>query len=238
MRLRAVSVAIVLAASFGCAFGCGDIVGIVDLDSTEKPDAAPSPSDAAVDVAPDVALVDAGADVPGDAKIDSGPTFRRVFVTSGAFMKDGNLGGVTGANGKCAAAAGSQGLNAAGEKWIAWLSGDGMDAIDRLTWNGPYQLLDGRQVAADKAQLRSGNLTNPIELNEKKELADGTADQKRVWTGTAANGNITTNTCANWSNGFQDVGTYGRATSKDGAWTAEGNTSCVAVMRLYCFEQE
>lgn len=234
MRAHAVSVCAVLA----MIAGCGQIVGIEDLVSDEVPDTgAPAPIDSGSEV-----VFDAGIDVP--APIDSGPEadadkgFRRVFVTSDA--NPGNLGGVAGANGKCQAAAGRENL---GGTWIAWISGDGKDAIDRIEYPGPFKLLDGREVAATKAQLASGTLTTPIIRNERNIEPNGTNDDKRVWTGTNGNGRAA-QTCANWGNGFDATGVMGNLfDSTNGKWTNNGGSppfptsSCSAAGRLYCFEQ-
>lgn len=225
--------------ALAAASGCASVVGITDLDSTEKADASSSssggPSDAGSDGAQGDVVVDAGIDVGTDSNVDTGPSFRRVFVTSGPFRSDGNVGGVAGANGKCSAAAGSRGL---GGTWLAWISGDGMDAYDRIGWNGEYRLMDGTtQVVANKMQLKSGTLTHAIDRNENNEATTGTADEARVWTGTSSNGNITSNICGNWTNNISTIGTYGRLSSTGTAWTAENGTSCSAVMRFYCFEQ-
>jgi hypothetical protein len=77
----------------------------------------------------------------------------RVFVTSETFGAD--LGGVTGADAKCQAAADAvvaAELDGRTWTWTAWISDSTGDAIDRIP-DGRYRLLDNTLVALDKDDL-------------------------------------------------------------------------------------
>jgi hypothetical protein len=165
-----------------------------------------------------------------------------VFVTGGLGLDQyqGNLGGLAGADAICQERAAAAGLP--GTDWTAWLSTSddeetettGIDAIDRIP-DGQYQLVDGTQVADDKADLTDGFLKAAINLDEEGNQIqiDGF-----VWTATEPDGTDTGNNCNNWmdnSSGF--FGDRGLSNPKDGGWTkVEGAAAqCGDSNRLYCF---
>ena len=127
---------------------------------------------------------EAGADAPlVDAAdgADGATTNLRVFVSS--TTKTGNLGGVAGADAFCNQLATAASL---GGTYRSWLSVSGADAIDHVTGNGPWHLVTGELVAADKATLTSGVLTHLIDKTEKGATPPFAED--RTWTATGANG--------------------------------------------------
>ena len=213
---------------------CAPIVGVTELEVVERAEPAPP-----VETAPDAAAHDDAAPSQvekdaGDAG-DAGVGDKRVFVTSTAF--NGIMGGVAGVDARCIAAADREGL---GGDWVAWISADGKNAIDRITHDGPYVRLDGARVVRDKSQLVSGVLTSPIDRTEKGETV---TENPLVWTGTFVNGTFSTD-CNNWSTSnalsFGAIGTLNRV---DRLWTDNGgpgggfrNWGCQTSARLYCFE--
>ena len=232
MRARAV----ILVFSLG-AFALGACAGLVGIEELGV-DAPPISVDGAITDAPlegraDVALLDAA-----EAAVDAGS--KRVFVTSD--LENGAMGGVAGADARCAAAAARGGLD--GGAWVAWVSASAANAVDRIEHPGAYLLLDGRRVVASKSQLTTGNLDVAIDITEDNQLVKGSTV---VWTGTFPNGQ-TSVSCNNWtSNG---VIVYGAAGSldrpKNGDWTDNGgpspaqgfpNWGCQTAGRLYCFER-
>lgn len=211
--------------------GCGEIAGITDLTSDEKPDSGTTTPivDAGPDVAPPEDVFDSTPPAIDATEADKG--FRRVFVTS--ITWDGlQIGGLPGADAKCADMARTTGLDANGEKWIAWLSQPG-SAKDRLAFDGPYRLLNGTEIAANKAKFSSGTLIHAIDVNEQGGAPMG---ELRVWTGTEANGNISGDTCVGWMNDTV-FGLYGSVTTGGAGWTQAGKTACGIALRLYCFEK-
>jgi len=225
---------------------CGTLIGVQDLgvDPAPKPapavdgqaaplpEAGPEPEDAAAD--PDSSVV--------GPVLDAAIPRRRVFLTSG--VTTGTLAGhpgIAGADALCTAAATSAAL---GGTWVAWMSGNGKNAIDRLTWDGAFVTLTDRQIVAQKSQFLSGHLDGTIDVTETKVVA--TSNQPWVWTGTLFNGQASV-TCNDWTTeNFAIFGTAGSFTrSTDGKWTDNGgpgagfrNWGCQTNGHLYCFEQQ
>ena len=209
--------------------GCGEIAGIQDLTSDEVKDAGVTP------------VADAGSDVVTFDVVDAPPAvdtteadkgFRRVFVTSVGWDGD-NIAGVGGGDQKCNELAIQKGFQANGEQnWFAWLSGTA-SAKDRIVFDGPHRLLNGTDIALNKAKFTSGSLLHAIDQDEN---GNGVGGEVRVWTGTEPNGNISSNNCTGWMS--QDVlGMFGKCDTANGGWTNSGTTTCAIVLRLYCFEK-
>lgn len=82
------------------------------------------------------------------------PNEKTVFVTSATFS--GNLGGLTGADDKCQAAADGPASIVPPGTYIAWLSTSVKDAIDRLPANtSGYFLPSGKKVADSTTDVAS-----------------------------------------------------------------------------------
>jgi hypothetical protein len=191
---------------------------IVLPDRVEPVDARDSAPADAGDAATDAFVPDA------DAGADAG---LRVFVSSTA--RNANLGGLPGGDAICQGLATDAGL---GGTWAAWLSnngGAGPHAIDRVTSAGPWRLVTGEIVAANKTELASGTLKHAIDRDEK-----GAAVVGRVWTGTGADGRYLTNDCDKWTTGGS--GRVGSSTGSDATWTSVAVDDCGNVRRLYCFQ--
>lgn len=221
------------AAVFAMVAGCNILNGAstLDIDSAEVP---PSP-DAYVD--PEAAvlppLLDAATDRPAadatpDSKADVDAARQlRVFLSS--TKRDGRFGNLAVADVICGDLAKNAGR--AG-KWVAWLSNkNGIDAIDRLTSQGPWYLVTGELVASGKAQLASGSLAHAIDRDQQGTTvppADG------AWTGTNPNGLFSGLDCNAWGPGTQaDVGD---GTFSDSRWTSFVKDACDTLHRFYCFE--
>jgi hypothetical protein len=215
-------------ASLGACFGYGTPVDEGVEPSSKLPErgtledsgvAVPPPPPATNDAA--TADADAGA---GDAA--KAPL--RAFVSSQT--KTGNLGGVAAADQLCTSLATAAGL---GGTYRAWLSVSGADAIDHVTSLGPWQLVTGEVVAADRAALAAAKLEHLVNRDEKGATPPDAED--RVWTGTGPNGRYVGPDCAQWAGAGS--GLVGEAKNGgSGSWTALGNESCTEVNRVYCFE--
>ncbi|HYC57722.1 MAG TPA: hypothetical protein VEL28_22545 [Candidatus Binatia bacterium] len=152
----------------------------------------------------------------------------RVFVTSTAY--DSNLGGLAGADAKCATRASSAGL---GGTWVAWLSTTTVNAIDRINDYVYVNMLD-QTVFANKGQLTTnGAISNPIQYDENAALSVA-----NVWTATSRYGQkAPIVTCQDWA-GYSGSGSTGTSSRKDSGWSAAGSLPCGGNFgRLYCFEQ-
>ena len=161
----------------------------------------------------------------------------RVFVTGASFF--GGFGGLAGADAQCQERAENEGLTGT---WTAWLSDSTGNAVDRIP-DGQYQLLDGTVIAEDKADLTSGLLKAPINLNERGEPEGGF-----VWTGTSPDGTNTGTNCSDWTNagspgsgqctaGDDDCGDRGNTSFTTDDWTLypTAPTACNNAFHLYCF---
>ncbi|MCP3890519.1 MAG: hypothetical protein GY702_16845 [Desulfobulbaceae bacterium] len=163
-------------------------------------------------------------------------TEKIVFVTSSTY--NGNLNGLSGADGRCQSLA--QIANLTGT-FKAWLSSGGSSAKDRLTHNtGPYVLPDGTVVAKHWDDLTDGTLKANINVTEASSPA---GSSNSVWTYTTTSGSAIgggTN-CSNWTatgNVFSTKdGRTGTLTSSSSGWTEAGYSDCRNDSHLYCFEQ-
>src|ERR1044072_1950499 len=142
-----------------------------------------------------------GAGAPAGARRADGPG-GLAFVPAGP--GSGNLGAWMGAQGTglapadapCQRSARSTGLPHP-DSFHAWLSTSPVDAIDRLTIDGPWKRLDGVQIASSKADLGDGRLFSTITQDEYGEYRPGEV----VWTGTLGDGTSSGETCSDWTNG-------------------------------------
>jgi len=150
------------------------------------------------------------------------------FLTSTA--SHGDLGGLAGADALCVARATAAGLPAP-TTFVAWLSDGSSDAIDRLTYDGPWIRLDGVQVAAGKSDLADQTLHAPINLTETGVYLGNWG----VWSGTLSNGTSSGQSCANWTTGGAGASAhYGIANKASLGWTYYSTSICSSSFRLYC----
>jgi hypothetical protein len=150
------------------------------------------------------ALVALASSVPVTAQ-QAAMTF---FVTSSGSGKGADLGGLAGADARCAQLA--QAAGSSGKTWRAYLSTQGAGAVnarDRIG-NGPWQNSKGVVVAksVDDLHSDSNNLTKQTALNEKGEVINGRGDTPNrhdVLTGSTPDGRSIAGdadrTCGNWT---------------------------------------
>ena len=179
--------------------------------------------------------------------------WHRVFVTGGTFS--GNLGGLVGADAKCAAAATAAKL---GGQWQAWLSTSGTWPVTRLPMVGAgYRRLDGGVIAESWSDLTDGTLGAGIDVTEKgAKLTAASGDSNsycggavkpKVHTGTTFEGkqmSASTNPqCKSWAteSSSSSYATYsGIAGATDKQWTQACLTDrCSGSFKghLYCFDK-
>jgi hypothetical protein len=171
-----------------------------------------------------------GASTSADFSFVDASQPKRVFVTSTIY--NGNLGGILGANAKCAARAAAASLPGT---WFAWL-GDttGAPATNFSQSPQPYYLVDGTTlIAGSFTSLTDGNIDHAIDHDEFN-----TFHFDYAWTDVNTNGTAGANSCQNWSSGsVSQSGLVGLSTETDKDWTAAGNLPCNETRRLYCFQQ-
>ena len=107
---------------------------------------------------------------------------------------------------------------------------------------GPYELINGTQIAADWNDLIDGDLSNSITLTEQS----GGGELGFVWTSTNGNGTAVSGTadaffCSDWtSNNSAFGGLVGDSSGDtDNEWSLSFGQpdQCDLTRRLYCFEQ-
>lgn len=231
MTSRAVRAIALVIAPVALVGACNELSGAGNWDAVD-------PVDAGIDVVESGPAEVPEASAPEDAADTGEPVIqpKRVFVTEKVYS--GNLGGRPGADEKCRQAALGAALTG---KWFAWLSITNKPAIERITYDGPYQLVTGVEVVANKAQLMSGALSHAINFNEHGVEYP---DNRGVWTGTRGDGTIDA-TCSNWTDGtVLQLGTMGSAVAMDNGWTKGAaqpnladNWECSTSVALYCFEE-
>ncbi len=161
---------------------------------------------------------------------------KTVFVTDAAYY--GDLGGVTGADNKCQAAADDAGLRGVYKAWISNPTSSPATTFTRSTT--PYMTTNGNQVAANWKDLTDGTLLNPINRDEY-----GYVGGVYVWTYTEANGTKSDLDVVKYScNQFTVVSNYfygvvGFSGAVDSLWTHVGSRKCDDYRKnhLYCFQQ-
>lgn len=154
-----------------------------------------------------------------------------VFVTSQTVSA--TFGGLAGADQLCADLAKSASLPGT---YLVWLSDSRTSPAARFSKSRiPYVLVSGVVVASDWEDLIDGQLSAPINVDDRGNLAIA----EEVWTSTYANGTAATNHCSDWTSA--DVGMFaqqGVTDRVDSGWTEIYLQFCNrASISLLCFEQ-
>jgi hypothetical protein len=175
-----------------------------------------------------------------DAAVEAGPGCngaidceRVVFVTRGTFMAAA-VGGITGGDAKCQAAADtSTVLRIKGRTFRAWLSDGSITPTMRFAHGTkPYILGNGVLVANDWNDLTDGTLrNNGINRDELGQGADNYA-----WTGVQTNGAAAALNCGGWALN-SGGGMRGNVGGDENGWTESQNAACSMANHLYCFEE-
>ncbi|MBZ0090186.1 MAG: hypothetical protein K8H90_07395, partial [Thermoanaerobaculia bacterium] len=126
------------------------------------------------------------------------------------------------------------------QSFVAWLSNDAVDAIDRVTTNGPFKRIDGVEIAASKSELvvatiGADSIETAIVVDEHGEYSGNLGQTS--WTGSDSLGERVADTCAGWTSpDGADDGRSGLPSSVRSYWTsATPARACNALLRLYCF---
>jgi hypothetical protein len=172
---------------------------------------------------------------------------KHVFTTSTTYQ-GGALGGLAGADQKCADRAHAATLPGT---FKAWLSDHTISARGRLTQSvDGYVLVGGTRVAATWDVLVSATLANAIDLDETGQMITGPSTCAVVgglvpaWTGTEADGSyaVSENNCGDWTElehgGLIGNGVVGDISKSNSKWTSSlCAPSCTYAAALYCIEQ-
>jgi hypothetical protein len=171
------------------------------------------------------------ANFPDMAKSTTSTGGKRVFVTSTGYSAQ--FPGLGAADSLCNAAATAGGL---GGTFVAWLSDDTTDALDRVQDASPWYLTDGvTKVFGTHAQLQ----TQPTVVIDRDENGHQVPSGSLVWTGTQSGGSSSGSTCESWQTADGEVDGTAGSTALTGQWTlqSEFDTPCGSAFSLYCFEQ-
>jgi hypothetical protein len=180
--------------------------------------------------------VDCGGPCP--ECVGCNPDAKRVFVTSMAYNGDlqaqgGGESGLEGADNLCNLHAQAADLEGT---WVAWLSNDDIDAIDRLPDLGPwYATNQCTQLFRNRASIAVSGPQSAIDRDENNRVGPPI----NVWTGTEPNGRRSGFDCTQWSNrAFNVEGSVGVGSNNllPGGWTEVATNPCDREARLFCFE--
>ncbi|MDH3626612.1 MAG: DUF1554 domain-containing protein [Acidobacteriota bacterium] len=158
---------------------------------------------------------------------------RLAFVSS--LARDGNCGGVSGADKKCQLMARAANLAGTYKAWLSdGVSGPGTSFSQSTD---PYVRVDGTVIANNWAALTSGNLLAPINLDESGSVVPDSA-LERVWSGTLIDGTPGPDHCNGWTDKDSSTdGGMGNPWSMNADWTDLSTYSCAIPLHFYCFEQ-
>ncbi len=176
------------------------------------------------------------------------PMPKKVFVSSVVFT--GNLGGLAGADAKCAALALAASPPLSGT-YKAWVADSGGSPATRFTHStGPYVLVNGTVVADSWTSLTSGVLAHAINRTQNNGAAPTASaslcgSNQLVWSNVQSNGTVsgTISDCTQWTNGTagNNSAEFGNSSKLTGQWTSYcpvgGTGICNIAAPIYCFEQ-
>ncbi len=148
-------------------------------------------------------------------------------------VTSGSLGGYSGADAKCQAAAVAAGLPGT---YLAWMN---VPATRFAKSSSPYVLANGAVVASNWTDLVDAKLTRALNLDEYGAGLTGSA---QVWADADAKGLafFTSKNCAGWNSGFASSrGSFGISTATDESWAGRisQDSECLAMRHLYCVQQ-
>lgn len=155
-----------------------------------------------------------------------------LFATSTGY--NGNLGGLSGGDAKCAARATAAGLTGT---WKAVLSNSSTNAKDRLSITTKVYNRKGEKLASNAAGLWDGDIEEDVDYNEYGVEING---NEITWSGTFSNGTKSSDTCNNWTsstNGNSYWGRVGQADRHDEDWISDTEKHCNQIYRIYCISQ-
>lgn len=188
----------------------------------------------------DTATVTVGSTV-GTFSVDTAATYKAVFITSTLYS--GNLGGLAGADAKCASAATAAGL--AGT-YLAWIA-DNTDAsgpATRFTQASiPYRAVGLTKIADNWTGLVGGTLLtdlNKDEYGNPSSISSGNySGQKPFHSNVNADGTrVGASNCTGWTVTTGN-GQAGDAKQSGATWSNATSQSCTtfALMHILCVQQ-
>ncbi|MDB4941098.1 MAG: Tryptophan synthase alpha chain [Labilithrix sp.] len=209
---------------------CVGALGVLTACTGDDPATAP-PADEADATVP----TDAAVDVLDAA--DASAAFY-IFVSEGMWNGQ-EVGGVTGADGKCQAEAEAAGLSG---RHVAWLNGDQASFMGRIESDGgPWRRRDDAVIFNDYGKLPTAPRVPLLYTAKGQGVPHGT----HFWTGQAfpdASKNpdvFESLDCASWTSGDAGLlGVYGDPEGTRFDWTYLGRDTCDQPRHLVCIRGE
>jgi hypothetical protein len=190
--------------------------------------------------ATDTATLSVGSTL-GNFSVDTAVTYKLIFITSALYS--GNLGGVSGADAKCASAATAAGLSGTYLAWIADSTDASAPATRFTQASVPYRRKDMTRVANNWTGLTSGTLLADLNLDENgnpSSISSGNySGQKPFHSNVNANGTrVGTTACTDWTS-TSGNGLVGDAKQSGSTWSNSTTQSCstFATMHILCVQQ-
>lgn len=166
---------------------------------------------------------------------DEAPTSKIIFWTDDIYK--GDLGGVSGADGKCQLSADNAMVKGTFKAWISdtAVAGSIPARPDFTYYDLPYQNVDGTPVAGHFVDFLDSEFVGLI------RSVTAATNYISYWTGLNDNGDSSgTLDCQNWtSRSNSDNGTVGfdRGGLINGNWSNLSSPGCHIAVHLLCFEQ-
>jgi hypothetical protein len=171
---------------------------------------------------------DPGDGGPGNEDLPGGPA-NVAFVTSLKFPPT-SLGGIAGADAKCAMIGDSIGKPG---RYVAWLSTVAAPVSLRLGGASGWVRVDGKPFAASRADLLAGHILYPLRKDE-----NGADVLDIVMTGTIGAGTATENCIELTSNAATEFMLLGATDGGINLFTNVSEGPCNDAYRMYCLQAE
>jgi hypothetical protein len=158
-----------------------------------------------------------------------------IFATSTTHLGSA-IGGLTGADAICQAAAADADPPLAGN-FVAWLSTNTVNAIDRLDDSSGWMRPDLMPFARSQQDLLAGHILYPPRVDELDNDLSGYSEW--AFTGTEPDGTVTDafSNCNGWT-GSSDLARLGAVSGGTAAWTTVGSQACGLPARIICMNND
>jgi hypothetical protein len=167
-------------------------------------------------------------------------------VTADSFT-GGAIGGLSGGDAKCQAAASAAGLPGSYKAWLSAGSESPDVRFTRAEDLGPFRLVRNPSDGADPGPLIANSFAELMSCEGFDDCLQHDIDRTAtgavpavavIWTGTKSNGSTGSQTCSEWTSSSNAVnGVVGASGSSSSLWTIIADIPCDNARPLYCFEQ-
>ncbi len=148
-----------------------------------------------------------------------------MFVSS--TQVTGSAGGIAGADALCTSLANAAGYPGTFESFLSDSTTDGRTRIDH---EGAWVRPDGQIIANRTEDLLAGDLLSPMHQTET-----GDYSYEYAWTGLAFDGQVSTDTCLDWTS-EAPMGTRALPFAATTEWWHFADWPCDRTLHVYCYE--